>query len=119
MHDFQTDAPSWQDGIIITGFHYFTYSFMKQVVNQIKEYANDKHQPCLLYPNPSSGKLTIELNKELAGQEQLLLYSSAGKFLHSIFIDTIVEISTENLPSGMYFLVSGNKLPLGKFVVQK
>lgn len=60
-----------------------------------------------VFPNPTDGLITIELEQSSADNATLILTDLAGKILRNEVISTGVtryEMSLENLPSGVYML---------------
>jgi len=70
-----------------------------------------------VYPNPASDKITLKLNKILPGDNYLLnIHSNTGVIVQQKIIDVCdsneeFNISTANLPSGLYLItLSGGNL---------
>lgn len=72
----------------------------------------------VLYPNPSSGMISIEATADLLSNESVMLYDTYGALLKEINLDSNLSLDLEYLPSGMYHLVfnDGSTLP---FVIAK
>ena len=73
-----------------------------------------------IYPNPSTGMISIELTANHRADEWVMLYDNYGALLKEIHIDSSISplFDLEFLPSGMYHLVfnDGSTLP---FVIAK
>ena len=71
-----------------------------------------------LYPNPTTGQLTIVMNNEQLTMNNVEIYSVTGQLLQSkiVNLQSKIEIDVSHLASGMYFLKIGNKTV--KFVKQ-
>jgi hypothetical protein len=119
MQNFHDDAPTWQEGVSMDGFHYFTYSFMRQFVSHINESEQTSYNSLILYPNPCKERIVVESTNHDFSNHIIQLYNSLGVLLDSFDIHESREICTKNLSSGVYFLVSENGLWREKFVVGK
>lgn len=73
-----------------------------------------------IYPNPSTGMISIEMTANHKADEWVMLYDNYGALLKEIHIDSAISplFDLEFLPSGMYHLVfnDGSTLP---FVIAK
>ena len=66
---------------------------------------SDQQKRVLVYPNPTQGKVRVEL-KEVCKGCMLFVFSSEGKELHKQKInDKIAEIDISNFESGIYELL--------------
>jgi hypothetical protein len=79
-------------------------------------------RPFDFYPNPSDGRLNIKTNHK--GKYVLKVYNSIGKVVYQGQLtehDTSLDLSTEKLPSGIYFLeclnTANQRLSLEKWIV--
>ena len=74
----------------------------------------------IIYPNPSTGMISIEMTANYRADEWVMLYDNYGALLKEIHIDSAISplFDLEFLPSGMYHLVfnDGSTLP---FVIAK
>lgn len=81
-------------------------TFDSTVVNTAKLPETDKINQFSLYPNPSNGQFTIELNQSLDVDFNWQLWNINGQMVHQGYIyknQQRVEITATNLPKGMYF----------------
>ncbi|MFZ1677610.1 MAG: T9SS type A sorting domain-containing protein [Saprospiraceae bacterium] len=76
-----------------------------------------------IYPNPSNGNFTLNLDSNISGDAKLMITDISGKvcFTRDIFLKPQTKVDASTLPSGLYFLSirSGDKFYTGKIVVQK
>ena len=75
---------------------------------------------CLIYPNPASELITIELQNSIA-KGQLIVYDFSGKIVTEILMQNSnkIELSVKEFPKGIYSFVIKNKNLIvgnGKFV---
>jgi hypothetical protein len=93
------------------------------VLSGIKE--NNSGNPIILYPNPSSGNFTLQLDQEVAKNAVLDIFDAAGKQLLSIPLKTnpiTVHSSQYGIVSGTYLyrIHSPGKADIrGKITIQK
>jgi len=93
------------------------YTLMKRVleyfdiITGVKEIsANALYRGCQIYPNPSSGLITISL-PGISANTQIVIYSAGGlKVLEWQPADTETQIDISALPRGVYFLRVQNKM---------
>ncbi len=73
----------------------------------------------LLYPNPATEQITLELPEQLEGESNALLYSVDGRLLtKKTNVQNTSIFDVRNLPKGIYFIHVKNKTQFGvkKFV---
>lgn len=76
-----------------------------------------------VYPNPSNGNITIEINNNKNEHHRLLIYNQAGEFINTCsFNFNLLTIKKDNLASGLYYFkvqrISDRRLiGSGKFVI--
>ena len=60
-----------------------------------------------VYPNPTSGEVTIEMNPTLEGEVEVVIMNNVGQTVKNLRLipaeNAREEVSLEGLPSGMYF----------------
>ncbi len=77
-------------------------------------------QNILLYPNPVSTFLKLQLNKAGIEKQSLNIYNFTGEIVfHKTIISTLLELDFSNLPNGIYFYQLSNSENnfTGKFIV--
>ena len=92
------------------------YALMKRVleyfdiITGVKEIsANTSDRGCQVYPNPSSGLITISL-PEISANTQIVIYSAGGmKVLEWQPADTETRLDISALPPGVYFVKLRNE----------
>ncbi|REJ81714.1 MAG: T9SS C-terminal target domain-containing protein [Bacteroidetes bacterium] len=88
---------------------------------------NDKHmgEKVLIYPNPSSGLISIKLQENLSGKTKISISSADGRLLHmqdleygNIAMTKTIQLS--DFPKGVYFLnlVRSNQIITEKIILQ-
>jgi hypothetical protein len=76
----------------------------------------------MIYPNPASDKITIELPGVLRNNKDnclILIYSITGnEILRNYFTGKKSELTISQLPEGLYFvnLMKEDKIFVGKFI---
>ena len=75
---------------------------------------NSKLNNLIVFPNPSSNKITIS---GLKGLQQLEILDVTGKIVINLTVSNNQNINIESLPKGLYFVRISNNLPL-KFIKQ-
>lgn len=60
----------------------------------------------IIYPNPADAKVTIDLSSFNGESVKARLFNSQGQEINTnvLCFDTVIEISTEKLPSGVYIV---------------
>lgn len=79
-----------------------TFTAILTAVNDL----NKKPYGIKVYPNPTAGLLTLEINSEQIFTYDLKLYTAAGQIVH-ILVDQVQQKNTVNLthlPAGLYFM---------------
>ncbi len=84
---------------------------------------NEEGNSIQIYPNPSVGSFTIELNDNAKlNNVEISLYNAIGmKVMTSTIVKNLTRIDTSKLPAGMYFysLIENNKsIQSGKIIAQ-
>lgn len=75
-----------------------------------------------IYPNPTSGKITIEYNGNTSDKGNITIIGMTGKALHhQLIIGPKTELNVSALPAGVYFikLISNDQnsaIKVGKFI---
>lgn len=73
-----------------------------------------------IFPNPSSGKINVQL-KNIFYETEISLFDIAGKKMRSVMVNPAAEVKAlfENLEAGIYFITvaSGNEMRTQKFIV--
>lgn len=76
-----------------------------------------------LYPNPSSGYFTLQLEQEIVGETDMSVYNPAGQLIYSKTIHLIgqsVEIELPEIKEGLYYLeFSGESIQSTKPLIIK
>lgn len=75
-----------------------------------------------IFPNPTNGNFTLNLNSNIIGDGKLSITDVSGKvcFVRDIVLNPHTKVDASILPSGLYFLSirSGEKFYTGKMVFQ-
>ena len=78
------------------------------VINETELSAVSGQSSFTIYPNPTSGKFTLELSAEIPGSSvvRIEIYGMHGEmFLNEQFIGEMKhEFSLEDIPAGIYFI---------------
>ena len=83
-------------------------SLSPQCIPNSVEEISDKKENLLLYPNPESNELTIQLN-EASEKYFFEIYNSLGqKLMNGTFFGNTQKINISNLTNGIYILVLSN-----------
>jgi hypothetical protein len=93
---------------------------------KIKDPQEAKNRPILsskIFPNPSDGKITIELEGKLENQAiKIELINSAGQIVFSKdnITEMVLDINISHLPKGIYFLKGtfGNKSVSDRIILE-
>ncbi len=95
------------------------YAFGAELTTSIKDLL--KPSDVTAYPNPASSILNIDLsNTTIRGQVELNLYDMSGALLQteSRTVNGVIQISIDDLPTGIYSLqIKGEKALVGKRVL--
>jgi len=113
----------WMRGIDSPGRGHGEILFKKNIItNCTTLLSDDSHVQIEVYPNPSSDKITIELQGVTDFQNtKFVLYDGIGREMKRMKINKSLTILEQNFPSGMYFYqVKNNKqfISSGKLIVQ-
>ncbi len=113
-----------------TGYIFFDYN--PAIITNTVETANQKanslftpsvSEPLSIYPNPTTGFLTVKMDKYLGKEIAISIYSIDGKLMISKHQTAQSEntINGETLQEGLYILQIkvGEDVMMGKFSVQK
>jgi len=79
----------------------------------------------LVYPNPTSGSFTIDLNSQNNNLNLISIYDVQGKIIEEILIDdnqTALSFNLEHLDNGMYFVALykyGEKTEVKKLMIKR
>jgi hypothetical protein len=79
------------------------------------------NQPFTVYPNPSNGKITVEIAKNSATESVIFLYNSVGSLvMEKNGHESTVQLDLSSYPKGIYFIkvLNGNQLNTQKIVIQ-
>ncbi|MFM7721929.1 MAG: MopE-related protein, partial [Bacteroidota bacterium] len=77
-----------------------------QIDNSINEHSN----AFMLYPNPATTSITLQVNSNLVGKE-LIIYDAVGKVIHQQkVLSTQTPISLNQMASGNYMLRIGEEV---------
>lgn len=121
------------DTIQNTGYIYFDYNapvVTNTTLNtlgdplSVFELSNGNQLQLILYPNPNSGKFSIEISSTLSYQNlKLEITDCSGRILKSdSFVSSKTEVDCKNFSAGVYFVkvLSGDKvLGTAKYVLMK
>jgi hypothetical protein len=88
------------------------------VYNSINDKAIPNSEESILYPNPASDYISIDLSFLRMQESKIKIYDVVGECVLSVEtglrpVSTKIDVSA--LPAGVYFLKIGNKKPV-KFV---
>lgn len=76
---------------------------------------NRESQPFIVYPNPSNGKFTIEMDNALWGPSEIKIYNKQGQAVYESIFESMLDIDID-LPAGIWFLRINSR---GKSYVEK
>ena len=89
------------------GFYndYPTYRFILEGATAIAEPAF-KESSCMVYPNPATNSITMEIKKDSHGKETVSIYNMQGQLMmHQIFPgQNKITMDVKHLPAGIYFV---------------
>lgn len=88
--------------------------------SDIREFNHNQDRNIILYPNPASEILTIDMDGISDFENELCLYNSCGMLLKSIkFENQAYILDLRGLPEGLYFVkvtTVNNEILMGRFV---
>jgi hypothetical protein len=91
-----------KDGLFL--MNYTTKKIMELVDATTEITTVTHHAPLILYPNPASEHITIQVS----GQEMISIYSITGEMIYnSLAKDGQLEIQTNTWPAGLYMVKCG------------
>jgi len=94
-----------------------------EVVENINEnrLSTDLNQEWQIYPNPSSGNFTIQLDESMEDLNKISVYNTQGKVVEEILGSANNDYNLAHLDDGMYFLALqyGFKTTVKKFIIRR
>lgn len=87
----------------------FCKALVFPIVTEISSLKNDQDKGVLIYPNPSSNNIIIELNKNLTNCKILLFDVNGNELELHNYTSTINQLTLENYSAGIYFVKIFNK----------
>ncbi len=79
-----------------------------------------------LYPNPSNGSATMNVNMSNSGEIKVNIYNAIGQAVYSTKVNgvagtNVINLSSENLPAGIYFyeVKTGEFSVTNKMIIKK
>jgi PKD repeat protein len=100
----------------------YTINVIEEGTVGMKEISNNLNQNISFYPNPSSGKFVIELEKELKSETTVTISNLIGENVYtSILKNKSTQIDLNQVPTGIYLVKLQNTegTSVSKIVIQK
>jgi hypothetical protein len=97
-YDVNVHGIGFPDISLLEGFHLKLFTFLNE---------NDGYSLLTVYPNPSTGTITIKRNSKQKGDILIIIYSISGSQLYSTVFnqdDAILNIDLSAAPKGIYLI---------------
>jgi PKD repeat protein len=101
---------------------FITVNVIQEGTVGMKEISNSLNQKISVYPNPSSGKFVIELEKELNSETTITISNLIGEIVYtSLLKNKSTQIELNQVPTGIYLVKLQNQegSSLSRIMIQK